>query len=305
MRFTVGGHNFEKNFTFFAFFACFSVEKNLFAVYSITGNVDNPGGTVMKKYSKHRFTLIELLAVVALLALLIGIFVPAFNRMLFSNSVDQAASAFKSGLEVGQAKAVAARKHVAVILPTKYDEISDPKLRPYCNGGYRLAYVTKENGTDRWMFNGWVPGSAWSNMADGAMLVHITRNKNWLDDDGKFKELPSTADKTSDAISGSGYLTDIYMPDSAEVDEDLKGLRPAGATGDNAENWHGIIFTPYGGCVGGDTPLLFFFTEAKINGDSYEYPNEDNFLVLKLNPITGKVVYLAMEDDEEEADDGE
>ena len=142
-------------------------------------------------------------------------------------------------------------------------------------------------------------------MADGAMLVHITRNKNWLDDDGKFKELPSTADKTSDAISGSGYLTDIYMPDSAKVDEDLKGLRPADAIGDNAENWHGIIFTPYGGCVGGDTPLLFFFTEAKINGDSYEYPNEDNFLVLKLNPITGKVVYLAMEDDEEEADDGE
>ena len=45
---------------------------------------------------------------------------------------------------------------------------------------------------------------------------------------------------------------------------------------------------------------LFFFTEVQVNDSAYEYQNKDNFLVLKLNPITGKVVYLAMEDDEDD-----
>ena len=58
-----------------------------------------------------------------------------------------------------------------------------------------------------------------------------------------------------------------------------------------SDNLKAIVFSPYGGVMGDVTPLQFYFTEAKITNDQYEYPNLDNFVTLKLNSITGKVEY--------------
>ena len=259
----------------------------------------------MKKYRIHSFTLIELLAVIGLLALLIGIFTPAFTRMMQGNQVDQVASKFKTGMEVAQAQAVSSRKYVAMVIPTRGDK-ADAKLRPYCNGGYRLAYV-KKDGND-WVFDSWVPGQQWSNMVDGAMLVRIVRRKDWYnkagDNDSGVKGLRTSPDDNSastialagdntEVLAGYGSLVSLTIPESVTTagEDDIVLV--------GTENQRAIIFTPFGGCVGGDAPMLFFFTEATVSDDAYTYTNEDNFLVLKLNPITGKVVYLSMEDGDE------
>ena len=84
----------------------------------------------MKKFTKHSFTLIELLAVIGIVALLFGVFAPAFTRMMVGSKVDQMASNFKTGMELAQAKAVASRKFVAMIIPSKYDTVADSRLKP-------------------------------------------------------------------------------------------------------------------------------------------------------------------------------
>ncbi|MBE6375565.1 MAG: type II secretion system protein [Lentisphaerae bacterium] len=259
----------------------------------------------MKMYKKHSFTLIELLAVIAITALLIGIFTPAFSRMMLGNKVEQMASNFKTGMEVAQAKAVASRKHVAMVMPSTFKDI-DPKLKSFVGGGYRFAFVKKDG--DKWKFAGWVPGSAWSNMSDGAMLVGIVSRKDWYVEEGKRssgllnlngndsgKPNVSLASGIDDQFTGAGILTDLEVDKETvgeteePVDADMKAL---GCD----ENRRALIFSPFGGCSDTGSVLLFFFTEARFTNDNYQYDNEDNFMVMKLNPITGKVLFLADEE---------
>ena len=72
----------------------------------------------MNKRKRRNFTLIELLAVMLLMGVLMLLMLPAFNRMIKGNKVDQLASNLKLGLEQAQSLAAASRKYVALILPS-------------------------------------------------------------------------------------------------------------------------------------------------------------------------------------------
>ena len=285
-----------------------SVEKSEFAVYSISGIVENVRSTVMKKRRKSSFTLIEILAVIALLSVLISIFAPAFSRMMFGSKVDQMASNFKTGMEMAQAKAVATRKYVAMIIPNNYNA-ANTRLKPYCNGGYRLAFVKKDG--DNWKFVSWVPGSNWTNIADGAMLVNLYSSQTLgglhpdscscastaTNDDNceiqKFyPEHSSSPDDVNESLlfSGSGSGRSSYL-DKITDDTSDADMTDLGSD----ENRCGIIFGPMGGSFNSTAVLYFFFSEAKVEGSRYVYPNRDNFRALKLNALTGRVVHQSAE----------
>lgn len=215
----------------------------------------------IKEMKRNNFTLIEMIAVVAIASILIAVFVPSFNRMMFGSKVDQAASNFKLGLEMAQARAIAARKYVAMVIPTVYGDAST-SLKAYCDGGYRLAFAKKSGGN--YHFSGWVPDSSWRNPRDGAALTQVS----------------GLSDLQGSASSFTGN-------DADQEDWDRLG----GST-----NRKAVIFSPYGG-VAGSSPS-FTFTEAKFTGDTksdgtavYDMPNADNRISLSVNHITGRVTY--------------
>ena len=211
---------------------------------------------------KERFTLIELLAVVAIASIMIAIFVPSFNRMMFGSKVEQAASNFKLGLEMAQSQAISARRYVAMIIPTRYADAS-ASLKPYCDGGYRLAFVKKSGSTTS--FVDWVSGSSWRNPRDGAALTEV-----------------------NGSLSGiSGSSSSVGSDDSDKEDWDRLG---------HADNRKAVVFSPYGG-TDDNEDFTFVFKEAKSTGNVendksvYEFPNEDNKLTLFVKGITGRVKY--------------
>jgi type II secretory pathway pseudopilin PulG len=274
----------------------------LLTVYSIADSGYSGKSIMMKKHSnKQKFTLIEMIAVVAIASILIAVFVPAFNKMMFGSKVDQAASNFKLGLEVAQSRAIASRKYVAMIIPLKIDDSNlKTNMKKYCMGGYRLAYV-KKSGSE-YKFVSWVPDSSWRNPDDGARLVRIDTGKNWNSDvtDLANDKLPQDASKLSDYFdfaisknSGDKNPVDVSdIPSAADGDEE-EDIR----TWDDI-NRQAVIFSPYGGVMNSSDdlkPLRFYFTETKVDGNSgaVQYPNPDNILQLSLNPLTGRVTYLS------------
>jgi len=214
------------------------------------------GNSIMKTVKiKKSFTLIEMIAVVAIAGALIAMFVPAFSRMMFGSKVDQAASDFKLGLEMAQAQAVSSRKYVAMVIPQYYGK-ADKRLQPYCDGGYRLAFVDKEG-----HFFGWVPGSSWRNAADGARFLQLVTNLKDLKLDSSVSE---DEDWTSLGDDQNRKAV-IFSPYGGVVgDRNLEfSFTEAAYSGENTDD-----------------------ERAK-----YDFPNEDNKVTLILNFVTGRVKY--------------
>ena len=215
----------------------------------------------MRRY-KRSFTLVELLAVIAIAGVLLGLLAPAFGRMLTGGKLDECAHNIRLGLELAQSHAVSSRKYVAVIF---LKESSDDNLKQYCFGGYRLAYVKKDG--DNWKFDAWVKNEPWRNPADGAMLVGVVKSRS------------KTA---ADLNLGSAAPSTFENPD-VEIKEIPSDEKVSAHTA--------IVFSKLGGVAKGVEPLYFIVTEGKVDGSTYEYGNVDDCLIVKLNPITGRVAF--------------
>lgn len=216
------------------------------------------------KQKKNRFTLIEMLAVAAIASILIALITPAVQSLLFGSRVDQYTSSFKLGMERAQSKAVAARKYVAMILPFSHSDAPDA-VKPYCKGGYRLAYVKKDG--NNFKFDSWIED--WKNPNDGAMLVSIE------DSEAAAKTIPAIPAATVfDLLDKVGDLPSTDLGNACVTSHEA------------------LIFSPYGGLTGHDRVLYLTFTESKVDGSTYELDNPDNYLVLKLNPVSGRISYF-------------
>ncbi|WP_277200828.1 pilus assembly FimT family protein [Victivallis vadensis] len=234
----------------------------------------------MNKRTKRNFTLIELLVVMLLMGVLMTLMLPAFNRMISGNKVDQIASNLKLGLEQAQTQAIGNRRYVALILPHNNQVWSDASVRNYCFGGFRLAFVTP-NGTN-WEFDEWIPENTWKNSPNGAMLLKIDTATPPATGTALARNDITTALNT--ALEGNNRLESIsnYPPEN----------NPSGST---TRSNCAIIFTPYGGVESSDDLYLYIVEAISDGGNGILFPTRDsqnrptNYLILSLNQFSGKV----------------
>ena len=229
---------------------------------------------------KKSFTLIELLAVIAVGALLTLLAVPAFRAMTRYDAVDDCAGNIKNALERARVRAVNEHCYVAVILPN--GAVSEA-LKPYRLGGSRLAYVEKTVAGD-YAFGKWLDPE-WRAAPRGALLSRV--------DSAAF--VPEGGDVTGCTAN----ITDA-LAGAASCLSPVSGLKADdGATALDAGAHCAFVFTPQG-IVDGSGKCWLLISEANTaNGDVIVYPTavvagsnrSANNLVLKLNKLTGIVEY--------------
>lgn len=205
----------------------------------------------MIKCKNQQFTLIEMVAVIAIAGILFTLLVPAFSRMSRADKVEQMSSNLKLGLTQAQTKAIVSRKYVALLLPDNYLAENETN---YCFGGYRLAYVKRDG--ENFIFTKFVPENGWKNPRDGAALLIISGSKP-----GKSNKTVSKSDR-------------INCSSAPSVRTDIKASCKA------------IIFSPNGGIVS-ETPLYLKISQIIDTGDEMRV-FDDNSLVIKINVLTGR-----------------
>ncbi len=104
--------------------------------------------------TKHAFTLLELLVVMVIIALVMAMVMPAFDRLTVVSGVDGGAAMISGQLRACRQHAVAKRARVALLL--------------YRNGyeqAIRVAQMYKDD-----TFSNWIPNSAWKYLPTGSVV---------------------------------------------------------------------------------------------------------------------------------------
>jgi len=205
------------------------------------------------KRSRKHFTLVELLVVLAIIGVVMVLVLPAFNRMINGNKVDQWTGNLKLGIE--QARSLAASRRTTAGLAI----VSNGSLYPN-KTAYRLAQ--KEKGV--WQ---WAPDSAWKVM-DGAILVAT---------DSSAVTVPNKGTDVSTKIKKLATFTDLKMQTSDSSAVSGIEFSYNGGTTDASD----LFLMVAEGELDG-TNIVYYTPETTT----------DNLLKLKLNGLTGRVEYL-------------
>lgn len=243
----------------------------------------------------NKFTLVELLVVICLASLLMGVVLPAFNRMVTGSAVDRLASNLKLRLERAQSHAASSRRHVALLLPqgTVADSWSpEERVVKAALGGSRMCYVddVKIEGNEYSSeFKRWIPDEDWVQPERGALLVAISA-EDPVDAEGKLKTadieyLEHNTSATGTVLQGESKNKPLKRINKIRF---VETSATETSVADSA-----IIFSPKGG-IRSTADVYLVIAEAMISDDNKViYPGGElhNFRVLKINRLTGKVEY--------------
>ena len=143
-----------------------------------------------KIIKNHSFSLIELLAAMAIAAILIGIAVPAFNTLTKGQSVEAAARIVGSQLKATRTYAISNREYTALIIPTTESLSSD-----YLYKAYRPCIVDSSS-----VFQQWISGEKWEFLPAGSAILDIDNTSGY--NAGNFTSASTITSVDFSAIGG-------------------------------------------------------------------------------------------------------
>ncbi len=216
------------------------------------------------------FTLVELLVVMAIMAMLLYIATPAFEKMAKGGGSELAARNIYNYLSLSRNYAITNRQFVAVLFPMKgsTDYPSSGIPSNYYNSSYRACLV-KLNGSN-YEFVRWIPGETWQFLPTGTIILDAGKDK---DDD------PVTNNsERNDDIDSSGLIDKVNF-------SDLSG----GSS--SVDDVCGIIFKPTGDIVG--STRYIEIGEGKYEGSSLVITNTNpsSLLSITISQYTGRISY--------------
>lgn len=251
----------------------------------------------MKKI--HRYTLVELLVVVAIAAVILGIATPVFTAMMKGGAMTSTTRELAAKIKAARSYAVTNNCYVALVFPTGKDWSSVKPAFSY--RAYRPCVVYKDENED-WVFDSWIDGEGWKTMNKG---IIIAKDETGVSEagDGKNPTEFYAAQIEIDSVTGKETIKSVSEATKVKLvplgrlesatkadDEDMQSVERA------------IIFKPNGQLAGIDSNKQLRFrliegvpvtsTSVQVTNvyteDSKKYAPAQYFII---NPLTCKITF--------------
>ena len=236
-----------------------------------------------------RFTLVELLVVIGLMALIMYVVLPSFAKLAKGGGVEYSASNLVGRLGITRGYAVGKNTYAALLLPeyTSQNANGAHKRFPnkYLYSASRICYVIKVPGSPpTYNFLAWVPNESWEFMPMGSMIFRANDSPTYtpsdpvptgiLDDDGTIPpthySVVQNVNCSKEGWSATASDYDAMLNVRAIV------FSPTGKLADNAERYVKVGE----GVPKPNAPLA----DANLT-------NKQNWVNVKIDQYTGRITY--------------
>lgn len=218
---------------------------------------------------RKNFTLIEILTVLGLMAILLFIALPAFEKLAKGHGVELAARNLTSKLGQARGYAITSREYVALLMPTAS---TSPILPDHAFKGYKLCVVSSPpTGTSPtvFTFKRWLPSEKWEFLPNGTAIADIRS--------GTHASISSDSNNWGTAFAGEEVdgvnLSEISSP-----------------TYDTVNDIRAIVFKPTGK-MAVTLDRYVAVSESTYNGTALTPTNKKNWIDITIDQFTGRVTY--------------